>query len=76
MSVQMNKVGKLLKFDCCFAVSRKGKSGGLALMWNLEINVNMTSFSSRYVDAEAQTGGFKVYGTLTHRKGKSDRLEP
>ena len=45
------------------------------LMWNLEINVNITSFSSCYIDAEAQTGGFKVYGTLTHRKEMTKNIE-
>lgn len=55
MSVQMRKVGKLLKFDGCFAVSSKGRSGGIAMMWNSEISVNITSFSSHHIDAEVQT---------------------
>lgn len=54
-SGQMNKVGKLLKFECCFAVSSKGKSGGLALLWNLDTNVNIASFSNHHIDAEVQT---------------------
>lgn len=54
MSMQMKKIGKLLKFDCYFTVSSKGQSGGLALMWNLEININIISFSSCHIDAEAQ----------------------
>ncbi|KAL9462155.1 hypothetical protein AB3S75_000204 [Citrus x aurantiifolia] len=39
----------------CFAVSSKGKSGGLAMLWNSETNVNISSFSSHYIDAEIVT---------------------
>ena len=55
MSVQIRKVGKLLKFDGCFAVSSKGRSGGIALKWSSEITVNITSFSSHHIDVEVQT---------------------
>ena len=55
MSVQMRKVGKLLKFDGCFAISSKGRSEGITMMWNSEISVNITSFSSHHIDAEVQT---------------------
>ena len=48
----MNNVGKKLKMENCFAVSNKGKSGGLAMLWTLETNVNITSFSRHHIDAE------------------------
>ncbi|XP_024044123.1 uncharacterized protein LOC112100121 [Citrus clementina] len=33
-------------------LSSKGRSGGIAMMWNSEISVNITSFSSHHIDAE------------------------
>ena len=54
-TVRMNNVGRKLKMENCFAVSSKGKSGGLAMLWTLETNVNITSFSSHHINAEIVT---------------------
>lgn len=54
-SVQMDKVGKKLKMENYFIVSSTGQSGGLAMLWNSETKVNITSFSNHHIDAEVKT---------------------
>ena len=51
----MNKVRTKLKFDCCFSVNKSGLGGGLAMLWNLDIEVNIASFSCHHIDAEVCT---------------------
>ncbi|KAL9460747.1 hypothetical protein AB3S75_003870 [Citrus x aurantiifolia] len=48
----MNNVGLKLNFKNCFAVSSNGKSGGLALLWDSDIRVSISSFSNHHIDAE------------------------
>ncbi|KAH9685108.1 reverse transcriptase domain-containing protein [Citrus sinensis] len=43
------------------AVSRNGKSGGIAMMWSSDINVNILSYSRHYIDAEVQCGRGKKW---------------
>ena len=50
----MNNAGKNLKIDNYFAVSSKGKSGGLAMLWNSKTRVNITSFNNHHIDAEIE----------------------
>ena len=45
MTSQMNGVCKKLNYENCFAVSRTGRGGGLAMLWNSETNVQVKSFS-------------------------------
>lgn len=52
LSGQMNNVRIKLKFDNCFSVSRNGLGGGLAMLWNSNVDVNIASFSSHHIDAE------------------------
>ncbi|KAH9770469.1 putative reverse transcriptase/RNA-dependent DNA polymerase [Citrus sinensis] len=49
------------------AVSRKGKSGGITMMWSSDINVN----NRHYIDAEVQCGSGKKWrciGVYRHQK--------
>lgn len=47
---QMQERANDLRFQNCFAVSRDGLGGGLAMMWTLEINVEIKSYSKHHVD--------------------------
>lgn len=66
--MQMNNVGKKLKLESCFAVSSNGKSGGLAMLWSQDINVDIASFSDHHIDVEVEVENGKhmrctwVYG--------------
>ena len=59
LSRQANEECRRLNLDNCFAVSRTGMSGGLAMMWNSEITVNITSYSSHHIDAIIQNDSGK-----------------
>ena len=48
----MNKVRAKLKFDCCFSINRNGLGGGLAMLWNSDVEVNIASFNRHHIDAE------------------------
>ncbi|KAH9769616.1 reverse transcriptase domain-containing protein [Citrus sinensis] len=48
---QMRKRSYELYFANCFAVSREGLGGGLAMLWNSEITVEIKSFSCHHIDA-------------------------
>lgn len=48
---QMRKRSYELHFANCFAVSREGMGGGLAMLWNSEITVEIKSFSCHHIDA-------------------------
>lgn len=52
MPVQMNQISRKLKFENYFGVDRSGKIGGLAILWNPEIEVQIKSFSKHHIDAE------------------------
>lgn len=53
-SVHMENVGKKLKFENYFWVSRGGKNGGLAMLWNSETRVDITSFNKHCIDIEVE----------------------
>ncbi|CAM8951095.1 unnamed protein product [Rhodiola kirilowii] len=40
-----------LGFEYCFAVDQRGLAGGLALLWNRDIDVSIQNFSSFHIDA-------------------------
>lgn len=46
----MSEVSKKLKFESCWAVSKNGRVGGLAILQNNNVNVRITSFSSHHID--------------------------
>lgn len=45
-----------LKFDCCFSVERCGLGGGLALMWNKDLQVLVRSFNNFHIDSIIKDG--------------------
>ena len=54
-TIHMNNVGMKLKLKNYFVVSSNEKSGGLSMLWDSDIKVNITSFSSHHIDAEVET---------------------
>ena len=38
------------KFDKCMAVDNKGRRGGLALLWNNAVTIEVQSFSNNHID--------------------------
>ena len=58
-SVQMNTIRNKLNFDSCFAVDSNGKGGGLAMLRNFEICVQIKSFNKHHIDAELQMASRK-----------------
>lgn len=40
-----------LWFKHCFAVGRRGLSGGIALLWHSSINLRIFSFSMHHIDS-------------------------
>ncbi|KAH9748716.1 reverse transcriptase domain-containing protein [Citrus sinensis] len=48
---QMQEKANKLNFQNCFAISREGLGGGLALLWSSEVTVDIKSYSKHHVDA-------------------------
>lgn len=49
-SKQIMEKGKNLNFNNYFTVERNGLGGGLALLWNDEIVVDIKSYSMHHID--------------------------
>ena len=47
----MMNTGKRLGLDNCFAVCRSGMGGGLAMLWNEDLDLEIASYSSHHIDA-------------------------
>lgn len=43
-----------LGFKNCFAVNKKGKSGEMALLWNMDVEVSFLSFSDNHIDVNVK----------------------
>ena len=70
-SAQIREECEKLNFDKCFAVSKKGKSGGITMMWSSDINVNILFYNRHYIDVEVQYGSGKKWrctGVYGHPK--------
>ncbi|GLU08005.1 hypothetical protein SLE2022_249380 [Rubroshorea leprosula] len=50
----MEKVRRRLGFKHCFIVDRVGHSGGLAMLWNLDIQLSLLSYSQNHIDMEVE----------------------
>lgn len=48
---QVEEVRRKVHFDCYFAVIRAGIRRGMIMMWNSDMDLRITSYSSRYIDA-------------------------
>lgn len=51
-----------------FCVPSIGKSGGLALLWQKDINVTIQSYSKNHIDAEVKLAGNEEDWRLTGRR--------
>lgn len=81
----MDKVDKLkeaLKFGCNFGVPSDGKSGGLAILWKEEINLQIRSFSMGHINTtiKEDNGWWRFIGfygnpITNKRKDSWDLLE-
>ncbi|XP_042972966.1 uncharacterized protein LOC122304767 [Carya illinoinensis] len=47
----MESVRRKVGYECCFAVSCEGRSGGLAILWQKETKLSIQSFSKNHIDA-------------------------
>ena len=47
---QMQEKSQKLNFENCFQVDRIGKRGGLALMWDSNLRVDVKSWSRHHID--------------------------
>ncbi|KAL9458848.1 hypothetical protein AB3S75_007682 [Citrus x aurantiifolia] len=50
MAKQMEVKRRMLRFDNCFVVDRCGLGGGLALLWNSDVSLEVKSYSKHYID--------------------------
>jgi hypothetical protein len=48
---QVEGLARSLGFDNCFAASSTGRSGGLGMFWNNDINLGIFPFSHYHIDA-------------------------
>ncbi|BFG37836.1 hypothetical protein CerSpe_241100 [Prunus speciosa] len=61
----MNKLKMRFGFSHVLAVSSMGQSGGLALLWNIDIELFIKSFSDHFIDAEVGSIGVAGRWRLT-----------
>jgi hypothetical protein len=52
---KMEAVKSKLRFDGLFVVDCHGRSGGLALLWNLDIQVCIENYNMRHINAVIQS---------------------
>lgn len=50
LTIQMQSIRRKLGFDNCFVVDRNGLSGGLALLWMDDVDLNIVSYSRHHID--------------------------
>jgi ribonuclease HI len=66
VSQTMEYVRAKMKFDGMFVVDCHGRSGGLALMWKAETNIQVQNYSKRHINAIVKNGnndrGWKFTG--------------
>lgn len=68
MPRQMMDTGKRLGFDNCFTVNRNGMGGGLTMLWDDDLELDIASYSNHYIDAidrgvdDRQWRGTGIYG--------------
>lgn len=48
---KMEHIRLKVGFECSFAVSSEGRSGGLALMWHKGIQISIKNYSKHHIDA-------------------------
>ncbi|CAM9002471.1 unnamed protein product [Rhodiola kirilowii] len=56
MAVGWDKLRPTLGFQNCFAVSRQGMSGGMAVLWNADTSLEIVNYSHMHIDAVLKDG--------------------
>ncbi|KAG6625017.1 hypothetical protein CIPAW_16G066600 [Carya illinoinensis] len=51
---EMEKIKYKLGYDNCLAVSSEGRSGGLALLWRNDVNLDIKHYSKNHIHASIQ----------------------
>ncbi|XP_043814106.1 uncharacterized protein LOC122724009 [Manihot esculenta] len=54
--VRMNQIKNLFHYSNCFSVDSIGIGGGLSLMWNNDVQLQVSYFSSNFIDCTIGTG--------------------
>lgn len=68
--MQISNASRKLRIESCLVVNKNGMGSGLALVWNNNVNVSITSYSSHHIDAMVQNGNrswmrfMGIYGHL------------
>ncbi|XP_019197208.1 PREDICTED: uncharacterized protein LOC109191092 [Ipomoea nil] len=62
-----------LKFDSCFGVDADKRSGGLALLWNAGVDMEVRGYSNHYIDSEVKGDGGVSSWRFTGFYGAADR---
>lgn len=68
---QIRKKSEQLHFQNCFAISREGMGGGLAMLWSSKVTVEIKSYSSHHIDAvvHSESGSYwRCTGICGHPK--------
>ena len=47
---KMMNMSKKLAFDNCLAVDRNGMGGGLAMLWNDDLELEIVSYNNHHID--------------------------
>ncbi|XP_042988623.1 uncharacterized protein LOC122316153 [Carya illinoinensis] len=62
---RIEEVSKILNFDSCSVVDSIGSSGGLALMWNNKVEVDIFNYSRWHISAHVKPGPDKPMWLFT-----------
>ncbi|XP_031121072.1 uncharacterized protein LOC116024317 [Ipomoea triloba] len=69
----LERVRVRLKYDNCFVVNARGRSGGLALLWNAGVSVEVRGYSNHYIDAVVTREDGGTQWRFTGYYGNPDR---
>lgn len=67
-------VRKRLGFEGLFVVEPQGRSGGLALLWKKNDQVNLVSFSQNHIDVKVKVADMNLW-RLTGFYGEPNRFQ-
>lgn len=60
MVSKLEGIKKRLKFEGYFGVDPRGRNGGLAMLWGLEVEVNLINFYNYHINVEIYFEGSKM----------------
>lgn len=70
----VEKVREMLKFEGAFSVNAISKSGGIALLWRKQDDVQVLSYSRNHIDVKVDMIGWNTF-RLTRLYGEPDRAK-